>query len=677
MDRRRFALVSVVAALSASSALAAVSPSGNPKVTVRPTSTSAISPDLSNPQPHFGPPPSWVVDTKIPSPSVKHAEDPFQFLLTSSQEYLSPTGLENFVEYAVLPLNQAGLQAIGNVQVPWNVNKTDFTLNRVTIERDGKSIDALRQGDVSVIRRETKLEQSTLTGLRTVVLPVRGLQVGDRLVVGFTYKTRPGAIGKAEEVQDLMIPIPVTQLSRRLLISHDLPVRWGVSAAFKDVPIKQTPLGSERTFVINNLEPPRDRKFVPARYKHSLIQVSSFANWSEVANALAPLFDAARKTASNSDVTALADKIAAEHKDAHERLLAALRTVQDQVRYVALLLGDGNYKPMSADEVWAQRFGDCKGKTALLLALLDRLGIQAEPYLASIQFDDGLEKQLPSLAMLDHVYVRAHVGSEIYYLDGTNFGQRTLEELRVPTTIHGLPLLENGTLLTAPDVQASAPTIETDLVWDARGGVTDKVPFQATLVLRGSMAAHMRLESANSTDRDKLVTELKSKVAGVRNDDLEYVSTEPENADGSYVVRFKGSIDLDWTPVDGLKGNRYQFSQSTVTWDGEFDRDDEDGKSIPVSMVFPYWERTIEKILLPNDGKDFILDAPSIDETVAVTRITRSVTLANGVATSVSDFRRLKRELDPQSARTAKDPLAKIKDNYAYIVSRKKLKLPS
>jgi hypothetical protein len=347
------------------------------------------------------------------------------------------------------------------------------------------------------------------------------------------------------------------------------------------------------------------------------------------------------------------------------------------VRYVALLLGDGNYKPMSADEVWAQRFGDCKGKTALLLALLDRLGIQAEPYLASIQFDDGLEKQLPSLAMLDHVYVRAHVGSEIYYLDGTNFGQRTLEELRVPTTIHGLPLLENGTLLTAPDVQASAPTIETDLVWDARGGVTDKVPFQATLVLRGSMAAHMRLESANSTDRDKLVTELKSKVAGVRNDDLEYVSTEPENADGSYVVRFKGSIDLDWTPVDGLKGNRYQFSQSTVTWDGEFDRDDEDGKSIPVSMVFPYWERTIEKILLPNDGKDFILDAPSIDETVAVTRITRSVTLANGVATSVSDFRRLKRELDPQSARTAKDPLAKIKDNYAYIVSRKKLKLPS
>jgi hypothetical protein len=636
---------------------------------------SALDTDAVAPKPKFGPPPAWVIDPKIPAPNPKHADDPFQFLLSSSQEYLTPSGLENFVEYAVQPLNQAGLTAIGNVQVPWNVNRTDLTLNAVKIARGGKIIDVLNRDDLSVIRRETKLEEATLTGLRTVVLPVRGLEIGDELIVSFTYKTKPGLMGKIEEVQDIVMPVAVGRLARRLVVSDELGARWDVNSGVKNAEAKHTALGTERDYVTEGYEPPKSRNFVPVRFKHSLIQVSAFKSWSEVADTVAPLFEVARKTSPNSDVAALADKIAAEHKDPHERMLGALRTAQDQVRYVALLLGDGNYKPMSADEVWSKRFGDCKGKTAFLLALLDRLGIQAEPVLASVQYDDGIAQQLPSLAMLDHIYVRAHIGAETYFLDGTNFGQRTLEELRTPTTVHVLPLIANADLVTVPDVQASAPTIETDLVWDARNGILKDVPFEATLVLRGSAAAHMRLQTAISTDHDKLITDLKNKVNGVANDALEYVSSEPDRADGTYVVHFKGKTDLDWSPVQGMKGNRFQFNQSTITWKADFDRDDDAGKTIPVAMTFPYWERTVEKVLLPNGGKDFTIDAPAVDETVAVTHISRSVTLANGVATSISDFKRLSRELDPASARAAKDPLKKITDDYAYIVSRKKLKL--
>jgi len=579
------------------------------------------------------------------------------------------------VEYAVQPLNQAGLTAIGNVQVPWNVNRTDLTLNGVKIARGGKIIDALNRDDISVIRRETKLEESTLTGLRTVVLPVRGLEIGDELIVSFTYKTKPGFLGKIEEVQDMTMPIAVGRLSRRLVVSDDLGARWDVNSALKSSEAKHTSLGAERDYITEAYEPAKSRNFVPARFKHTLIQVSPFKSWSEVADTLAPLFDSARKTSPNSDVAALADKIAAEHKDPHDRILAALRTAQDQVRYVALVLGDGNYKPMSADDVWEKRFGDCKGKTTFLLALLDRLGIQAEPVLASIQYDDGLDEQLPSLALLDHVYVRAHIGTETYFLDGTNFGQRTLEELRTPTTLHLLPLTANASLVTAPDVQATAPTMETDLVWDARNGILKDVPFEATLILRGATASQMRIHAATVTDHDKLISEFKDKVNGVSNDALEYVSSEPDRADGSYVVHFKGKTDLDWRPVDGMKGNRFQFNQSTVTWNAAFDRDDDAGKTIPVAMTFPYWERTVEKVLLPNGGRDFTIDAPPVDQTIAATHISRSVTLADGIATSTSDFKRIGRELDPASARAAKDPLKKISEDYAYIVSKKKLKL--
>jgi transglutaminase-like putative cysteine protease len=627
------------------------------------------------PQPAFGAVPAWVVAEATPAPNPKRKDDPFEFLLSSSQEYLTKDGVENYVEYAVRPMTQAGLQAIGNVTIPWNAHRTSVTLNRVHIERDGKVIDALDRGDVSVMRRETQLEKSSLNGLLTVVMPVKRLQVGDTLRVGFTYKTKPGQIGRPEEVHDFASPMPIGRSVRRIVTSNDVPMRWFVADEFKSVPVKELPGAKERTFVVTNHEPAKKRNFVPDRFKRKLVQASAYSDWNEVASVLMPAFEAARKTEAKSEVAQLADKISAAHKDPRERLLAALRASQDQVRYVALLLGDGDYKPMSADEVWEQRFGDCKGKTALLLALLDRMGIQAEPMLASVKFDDGLQEGLPSLALFDHVLVRAHVGGETFYLDGTQFGQRTIEEMKQSPTMHGLPLIANSRLIRTPDVMPSAPLVETTLVWDARNGPTAEAPFEATLVLRGTAAADMRTEAAASSDKEKLLEKLKNLVPGVSNDALDHVSTVADAADGSYVARFKGTVDLDWSPVEGLKGNRLQLTQGTLVWNAEFDREDAAAKHLPVAMTFPYWERNIEKVLLPNAGRDYVLDAKPIDQQVAVTHMARTVSMADGVVTAVSDFRRLKREMDPATAVSAKPVLTAIGENYAYIVSRKKLKL--
>lgn len=663
------ALAGAIAALPVSTSVAAA-----PQARTKQSAATAAKQRSDEPSLSYGPVPAWVADQKVPPLDPKRKDEPFQFLLSNSQEYLTPAGLENFVEYVVEPLNQAGLQAIGNVAIPWNVNRTDLTLHHVVIERDGKAIDALNRDDVSILRRETKLEQSTLTGIRTVIMPVRGLQVGDTLRVAFTYKTKAGTLGKTEEVQEMDSPVPFGRLVRRLVLSKDLSARWSIDPSIKSPTPADTAAGVERVFVQDNFVPPKDRSFVPERLQHKLIQVSAFANWDEVAAVLAPLFDASRRIGDKSEIPALAEKIAASHKDPRDRMLAALRLSQDQVRYVALLLGDGDYKPMRADDVWNQRFGDCKGKTVFLLALLDRLGIQAEPMLASVKFDDGLDQRLPTLSLLDHVFVRARIGSETYYLDGTNYGQRTIEELKQSPTEHGLPLIARTGLVSTPDVMPSAPLIETQLIWDTHTGVIGKVPFEATLILRGPVAADLRLEAANSTDREKFLDKIRDKVNGVANDALKFVSSDPDAPDGSYVFHFNGTADLDWSPVQGLKGNRLQLSQTTVSWDPKFDRDDDDAKNIPVSLSFPYWERTVEKVLLPEGGKAFVLDAPAIDETIAGTHIQRSVVMADGVVTSTSDFRRLKRELDAASARSAKPGLDKINSDYAYVVSKKKLK---
>jgi transglutaminase-like putative cysteine protease len=102
----------------------------------------------------------------------------------------------------------------------------------------------------------------------------------------------------------------------------------------------------------------------------------------------------------------------------------ALRLVQDQIRYVFLGMNLGGYTPASAETTWARRFGDCKGKTALLVALLRELGIDAEPALVSTTAGDGLDQRLPTLQLFDHVIVRARIDKTIYWLDGARQGDR-------------------------------------------------------------------------------------------------------------------------------------------------------------------------------------------------------------------------------------------------------------
>ena len=88
--------------------------------------------------------------------------------------------------------------------------------------------------------------------------------------------------------------------------------------------------------------------------------------------------------APDSDLRAEIDAIAKASTDPKVRAFAALRLVEEKTRYFFIGIGDGGYVPAAADETWRRKFGDCKGKTALLLAVLKELNVPAEPALVSL-----------------------------------------------------------------------------------------------------------------------------------------------------------------------------------------------------------------------------------------------------------------------------------------------------
>lgn len=110
------------------------------------------------------------------------------------------------------------------------------------------------------------------------------------------------------------------------------------------------------------------------------------------------------------------------------RLTKAARTGRDKIaaiqefvlrstRYVALEFGVYSYKPYPVAQTFARRFGDCKDKAALMIAMLGAAGIDAELALVRTRSLGNVAEEPASIAPFDHAVV--YIPKFDLWLDGT------------------------------------------------------------------------------------------------------------------------------------------------------------------------------------------------------------------------------------------------------------------
>jgi len=178
-------------------------------------------------EPKRGPIPGWVQPVAIPAPDAAQKDSPAQVLLLNGQTRMKGDAASTFFEMAILPQTVAGLQGNGTLALPWNMARTDMTINAISIVREGKTIDLLKEAKFTILHRENDLERARFDGMRTVVLPVRGLQIGDILRVAATYDRKPGKeLGGLEELSEWEAPFNVVRLDRRLMVDKALDMKW-------------------------------------------------------------------------------------------------------------------------------------------------------------------------------------------------------------------------------------------------------------------------------------------------------------------------------------------------------------------------------------------------------------------------------------------------------------------
>jgi len=135
----------------------------------------------------------------------------------------------------------------------------------------------------------------------------------------------------------------------------------------------------------------------------SYVAWSTGQSWQEVAKRYAEIVDEKIGDLGVVDrITRAAVGNAKDPKEIAARLLAA---VERDIRYAGVEFGEGSIIPRTPAETLANKYGDCKDKATLLVAMLRKAGVPAHTVLLRSGQGYDVEPDLPGLGYFDHVIV--------------------------------------------------------------------------------------------------------------------------------------------------------------------------------------------------------------------------------------------------------------------------------
>ncbi|WP_423601697.1 DUF3857 domain-containing protein [Sphingomonas sp. MS122] len=625
----------------------------------------SAAPAWADDKPLYQPAPDWVKPAPPIDPA-KLGEDSPVFLVFDQQQRFAEGQVWHYVESATRIASPQVLTQAGTITLPWSPDRGDLIVHSASIVRGGETIDLLAGGkQLSVIRREQKLEQMQLDGMLTATMPVEGLRVGDVLRVRFSTTRKDPTLGGEVQGSAPLFPEPMrVQFGRvRLLWPEAAKLNWRSYADW--VKPAETRIGGgyrEIEVALPIAKVPDLPKDIPARFQPmTFIDATSYGDWPAVARTMAPLYRTQGLIAPDSALAKEVAAIAAASTDQRTRAAAALQLVQDKVRYLFNGMAQGNYVPQTPAETWSLRYGDCKAKTLLLLAILRELGVEAEAVLVHSKLGDLVPKRLPMPGAFDHVIVRAVIGGESLWLDGTSGGDRLADLGNVPPFHNALPLREAGAELIALPVRPSArPDIDAEIDIDQSAGIHFPAPFTAKVTMRGQIVQMLRAATA-ALGKDEI-----EKIAGSAIDEYVSGSTYTErklsfdDVAGTAVMTAAGIAYPGWS----RENERFKITLDTAVQGIGFepDRSRAAWRDLPVSTGDPGHSRTRFSYRLPGGGTGFAFDGDEkLPAQIAGRVLARQTSLAGGVLT-VEDRRiATGAEVAPAEIGAARQQLAQAK----------------
>jgi transglutaminase-like putative cysteine protease len=602
----------------------------------------------ANDQVQSGPAPAWVTPSELmPVPDAAAGA-----LFMRRQDFfihLDGQGQLQYQGYRTRILHQNALE-LGNLAISWNPSGGAPTVHAIRVHRGNETTDVLERASFEILRREDQLEAAMLDGILTAVLRIPDLRVGDELEVAMTVRHKDPTLGPNDAGLLMLLPEPAPGRYRlRLSWVEGQEPKLKMPADMAAAAVK-----SDRAvhFAFDNpptVNPPKD---APPRYRwQRIVEFSDFRDWAAVSRLFAPLYARAATLEDKSPLKQEARRIAAAHARPFDRAAAALKLVQQQVRYIYVGLNSANFTPARADETWQRRYGDCKGKTALLLALLREMGIEAEAVAVnSGGGDDGLDERLPSPVVFDHVLVRARIDGSVYWMDGT------LPPVVAPAVAPLVPYrwvlpltAQGGSIEHLPWRPDQRPDEITLHEIDARAGFDKPARIVNTTIRRGMAGVAQQLQFSGLT-QSQLLNAMRQTMTGGTWQTIDDAKWRYDEKAQASILTISGSGAVNWEDED-------EGARSLTLPGGGFSPPDRRARPADQDQNLPYYnepsfECHVTTVRLPEATPASHWSFNSVfDVRMFGRNYYRNFDLRDGAIRMVRGFRVEQREINPAIAR--------------------------
>jgi hypothetical protein len=362
-----------------------------------------------------------------------------------------------------------------------------------SISADGQEFEVKDKDAV-----ETSLFAEALyADTRCKVMRIPGAEPGS--VIGYEYeqKRRPQIL---QENWTFQAEIPVK--NAQLLL--ELPAGWEFQSFWANHPAEQArSVGENRwSWQLQDVPALEPEPAMPARravtgrlgltyYPRTGSALAGLGTWREIGLWYSQLTYAAGE--SNPEIRKKVATLLVGATDVEEKLRRLAAYVQREIRYVAIEIGIGSFRPHASSETFKNSYGDCKDKVNLLRTMLKEAGL--ESYYVLINTERGVvQPSFPSALNFNHTIIAIRLQGET---PGANF-YATVTHPRL-----GQLLLFDPTD-TATPLGLLPPSLQANyglLVTNASGELIE-IPALRPAINRLSRTARFKLDESGNLSGD-------------------------------------------------------------------------------------------------------------------------------------------------------------------------------
>lgn len=448
----------------------------------------------------FAPPAGWVKELPFKRPErLDQSKAPYglyTWLMDDQARFDrdKPHRYNRTIEEVV---NLSALDYLANFTLPFNPYYDELVIHHIRVLRGDEVIEVDVAKRYLVMRRERSFERLVLDGRWTLAVTIPDVRVGDIIDTAITLSGDPQCF-KGE----FSMPVPLQNAIYwdrrhvRLLMPPERSIYMQpFPAGWSEPKIAQLPDGySEISFDEATVNPcPVEHDMpgwvIPARGFFA----SSLETWEQVADLMRAGFEG--DTDYPEGLLKVIAQIEADHNDPRDRIVAAVRWVQSNIRYFAFSFGEGGFVPRTLRDIYDNRIGDCKDVSKTIVAMLTRMGFEAHAALVDTRRGQDLINHPPRIGAFNHCISTATYEGRTYWFEGTSDVAQggDLEHLAQNDLGYALILKAGGDLVRMMDKRPSLDYEVREIIHLPKDGAKETL-IDIEYIYRGSRADGIRRE---------------------------------------------------------------------------------------------------------------------------------------------------------------------------------------